>query len=197
MRLLPHPLEQATEVAEGGLDIMREQVAIQLESCEALAVHLIASVAAFKLTRRHALNAAAKLIKADARAQIGHYQAAVGEYPEWAQLADSTEDEKARLGAPPDAPLYRFGDLQKSFRSTLVNDDEVIVGSTDPVMEFHEFGTSKMPPRPVVGPAFVKNEERIQHLLAGAILEAILVGQRLGYRLSTGGEHYTEGGVEE
>jgi HK97 gp10 family phage protein len=190
-------MSTAVELAEHTLELARGHVALELESCEALAVHLVASVAAWKLARRHALNEAAKLIKVDARKQIGEYQPAVGEYPEWAELAESTEDEKARVGAPPDAPLLRFGDLKKSFRSTIVNDDEVIVGSTDPVMEFHEFGTSKMPPRPVLGPAFVKNEVKIQALMGGAILEAVLVGQRLGYRLSTGGEHYGADSAEE
>lgn len=173
---------------EQGLDMMLEgnqrRVTREFESLEAFGRHLVMAELAWRHDRKVALNEAAKLIKQDARAQIGHYQDAHGNYPAWEQLAESTEDEKARLGAPPDAPLERFGDLKKSFRSTLVGDDEVIVGSTDPVMEYHEFGTSKMPPRPVLGPALFKNIESIRNLLGFAAMDAVISGQRLGYRFS-------------
>lgn len=162
----------------------RLRVTQEFESLEAFALHLVAVELVWKAERKVALNAAAKIIKQDARKQIGHYQSQVGNYPEWAPLAESTEDEKARVGAPPDAPLFRFGDLKKSFRSTLVGDDEVIIGSTDPNMEWHEFGTSKMPPRPVLGPALFKNMEAIAALLGHAAMDTIISGQRLGYRFS-------------
>lgn len=44
-------------------------------------------------------------------------------------------------------------------------------------MEFHEFGTVKMPPRPVLDPALFNNKERIQRLLGRALVEAIVDGQ--------------------
>ena len=179
---------------ESEMDAVRGRVAMQLESLDALALHLVAAAAAWKVARRKALNDAADIVKKDARKQIGRYQPAVGIYPEWAPLAESTVDEKARLGVTPrggmddDAPLYRFGDLLRSFRSELVSDDEVVIGSTELSMAYHEFGTSKMPPRPVLGPAFVKNREQIQKLLGVAVIDAVLVGQHLGYRLSGGEE---------
>jgi HK97 gp10 family phage protein len=166
------------------LQANRARVAQEFQSLEAFALHIVMVEAAWRTQRKAALNEAAKIIKKDAREQIGEYQPAAGNYPEWAPLAESTEDEKARLGAPPDAPLYRFGDLQKSFRSTPVGHDEVIVGSTDPNMEWHEFGTNKMPPRPVLGPALFKNIEDIRALLAGAAMDTIVSGQRMGYRFS-------------
>ena len=176
------------DIGELALDQMRGRVTQEVEGLEAFALHLLAADIAWRETQKMALNKAAKLIKEDARAQIGEYQDAVGNYPAWAPLAESTEDEKARLGAPPDAPLLRFGDLQKSFRSTLVGHDELIVGSTDLNMEWHEFGTVKMPPRPVLGPALLKNMPAIQVLLGGALVEAMVSGQRLGYRFNqTGG----------
>ena len=150
-----------------------------------LAAHF--GAAAETLERRkskRALNEAAKLIKQDARKQIGHYQAAVGAYPAWAPLAESTEEAKARMGAPADAPLLREGDLKTSFRSNFEGADTVIVGSTDPVMEFHEFGTVKMPPRPVLGPALLKNIEDIQRIVGLDAVDVIVSGQRLGYRFS-------------
>jgi HK97 gp10 family phage protein len=158
---------------------------IELNSLADLAMHLAAAAVEIERNQgRRALNEAAKLIKADARAQIGHYQDEVGAYPAWAPLAESTDEDKARAGAPADAPLERDGDLKKSFRSNFEGDNAVIVGSTDPVMEYHEFSTSRMPPRPVLGPALLKNIDAIQELVGASAVDAIVNGQRLGYRFS-------------
>jgi len=184
MSTIGEPLETLTQGNEIGLRVLSQHVTQEFHSVQAFALHLLAAEAIWRTQRKHALNAAADLIKKDARAQIGEYQEAIGNYPAWAELAESTEDEKARLGAPADAPLLRYGDLQKSFRSELEGDETVIVGSTDPVMEYHEFGTSKMPPRPVLGPALLKNDERIRQILGVAMLDAIVSGQRLGYRFN-------------
>jgi HK97 gp10 family phage protein len=178
------PLGSTVDIAENLMQGPRSVVARQIEGLNNFAGVLMAMPAAIRASNRRALNAAAKIIKTDARAQIGEYQEAVGNYPAWEQLADSTEDEKARLGAPADAPLERFGDLKKSFRSTLVSSEEVIIGSTDPVMTYHELGTSKMPPRPVLGPALLKHIEEIRKLVGYSTLEAFVVGQHLGYRFS-------------
>ncbi len=183
-------IELPFEAGEQLLSLERSRVAQEFEGLEAFAAHMIALTVAMKLANRQALKDAAALIKKDASAQIGHYQDAVGAYPEWAPLAESTEEQKARLGAPADAPLERFGDLKKSFASTLEGEDSVIVGSTDPVMDYHEFGTSKMPPRPVIGPALYKNLEKIERIFAGRAVQALIAGQRLGYRFDA-----EEGGI--
>lgn len=177
-------IEDPLHLIEHGIESMHATNQREFESLEAFALHLMAAEVVWKAQRKEALAQAATLIKTDARQQIGHYQDAVGAYPEWAPLAESTEDEKARLGAPADAPLRRYGDLAKSFRSQSVGDNEMIVGSIDPNMDWHEFGTSKMPPRPVLGPALLKNIEHIEKLLGGSILSAVLSGQRMGYRFS-------------
>lgn len=164
---------------------------VELPSMLALAMELDAGATALEVREnKRALNEAAKLIKQEARKEIGVYQPQVGAYPAWEPLAESTEDEKARLGAPPDAPLLRWGDLQKSFRSDPPSATEVVVGSTDPVMEYHEFGTSKMPPRPALGPALYKSIEAIQKIIGGSGVRAIVGGQRMGYRFSA-----SEGGI--
>lgn len=148
----------------------------------ALAQHLMReSVHGELVTMKSGLAQVGGLLAADMRQQIGHYQAQVGAYPEWAPLADSTEDQKAAMGAPADAPLERFGDLKDSFHFTVTNPTELIVGSTDPVMTYHEFGTSKMPPRPVVGPALLKNIDEVKNILGCAVLNVKVAGQHLGY----------------
>ena len=173
-----HFLERSGDSLLGELE---HQSRREFDSLEAFARALIASAVAWREERRLVLRMVGKLLAQDMRSQIGHYQGAVGNYLEWAELAESTEDEKARVGAPPDAPLLRFGDLAKSFRFS-VDGEEVYVGSTDPVMEYHEFGTSKMPPRSVIGPALLKNMDTIRDLMGYAVVDAVVNGQRMGYR---------------
>ncbi len=126
---------------------------------------------------RRGLEKALVVIEKDAKAQIGHYQVEAGEFPAWAPLADSTEAEKARMGAPADAPLLRTGELLASFSHQLESDTEGVFGSTDPVLQYQEFGTATIPPRPVLGPAVFKNREKIEKLLGRAIVEGILGGE--------------------
>jgi HK97 gp10 family phage protein len=141
--------------------------------------HLIALEVGLRVIERKALGAVLQVLEDDMKAQIGEYQDAAGPYPAWAALADSTEVEKERLGYPSDAPLLREGDLEKSF-SHEQEGVEGVVGSTDPVMEYHEFGTPKMPPRPVVGPALERKRDKIEHLLGHALVEAIIGGTLQG-----------------
>lgn len=174
------------DIAAGAIRLQQGVVTQQFESLEALAVHMVATAFQWRAARRAALWEAARLIREDARAQIGHYQDAVGNYPAWEPLAESTEDEKARLGYETEAPLLREGDLRNSFRRSMDGDDAVVIGSTDPVMEYHEFGTDKMPPRPVIGPAALKKMPEIQALL-GTAIAAVIVGQRMGYEFGSAG----------
>lgn len=148
----------------------------EFDSVLLFAEHLVKLELGLKAIEHKALGHVLEILEKDMQTQIGEYQDQVGPYPEWAPLADSTEAEKARLGYPANAPLLREGDLQESFTHEQ-DGDEGIVGSTDPIMEFHEFGTIKMPPRPVVGPALERNRERVEQLLARAVVDAILGGQ--------------------
>lgn len=156
---------------------------VELASLMELAVEMAVAAEVLEVRANKAsLRQAANLVLSDARAQIGEYQPAVGAYPAWEPLAESTEEEKARIGAPADAPLERFGALKKSFRADPPTEDEITFGSTDPVMEFHEFGTVKMPPRPALGPALLKKVDAIQRTFGHNAVRAVVGGQRLGYR---------------
>jgi HK97 gp10 family phage protein len=148
----------------------------EFESVLAFAEHLVVLKHELHKHTEHGLEKALQIIQTDAEQQIGHYQEAAGRFPEWAPLADSTEAEKARLGYPADAPLLREGDLQHSF-SHEVEGNEGIVGSTDPTMVYHEFGTSKMPPRPVMGPAVFNNRNKVEKIIGRALVEAIVDGE--------------------
>jgi hypothetical protein len=164
---------------------------VELANLMELAVEMAVAAEVLEVKANKAsLRQAATLVTADARKQIGTYQPAVGAYPAWEQLAESTEEEKARIGAPENAPLYRFGELRASFRQDEPTEDSVTFGSVDPVMEYHEFGTIKMPARPALGPALLKNVDRIQQIFGLNAVRAIVGGQRLGYRFEQ-----EEGGI--
>lgn len=112
--------------------------------------------------------AATEVIAAEAamiaRGKIGYYQAAVPPFRAWAPLADSTMDEKTNAGyAPPDNPLLRTGEMRESIKhgaaSVAPNGSAVaVIGSDDPKAMMHEFGTSRMPPRPFIGAAMIEVE---------------------------------------
>lgn len=162
----------------------------EFEDLELFALHLASLELAVKREQRRGLEKALLLIENDAKAQIGHYQPEVGDFPEWAPLAESTEAEKERLGAPLGAPLLRHGGLYASFGHEVLAPDDGVVGSTDPTLLYHEFGTSKMRPRPVLGPAVVRNRERIQQILGQALVHGILGGE-----MHAGGAEYFGGEI--
>lgn len=149
----------------------------EFEDLGLFALHLVQMQHSVQVAQRRGLERALLVIENEAKGEIGHYQPAVGEFPAWAPLAPSTEAEKARLGAPLGAPLLRHGGLYASFQHEVESPEEGVVGSTDPTLVYHEFGTSKMPPRPVLGPAVVRTREKVQQILGQAIVEGILGGE--------------------
>lgn len=121
-------------------------------SLESLAFHFAAQARAIS-HQQEALEQAAQIIETEAKAMIGHYQDG------WAPLAESTERQKAQKGYPPNAPLLATGEMRDSIEHN-VNGLTAFIGTNDDKMKYHEFGTSKMPPRPVYLMAFEhkKNE---------------------------------------
>jgi hypothetical protein len=159
---------------------------MEFPSLESLAMHLTSSAVADLKNVKHGLEASALLIEITAKAEIGHYQPAVGPFQEWAPLAQSTEDEKARLGYPADAPLERTLALHDSITHE-TEEWEATIGSTDQVMEYQEFGTDKIPPRPVIGTALYRNLKEIQRLIGNAAVSGFVGGDpihpSLGYEV--------------
>ena len=80
------------------------------------------------------------------------------ENPEWPALAQSTVDEKTRLGyvgrISPTDPLYRKGDMRESIEG-VAEGFTAVVGSPDKVALWQEMGTLRptgsIPPRPFLG----------------------------------------------
>src|SRR5260370_13669326 len=135
--------------------------------------HLLRLQLGMHLIVGKAFDKALLILEKDMVQQIGEYQDAIGSYPAWAPLADSTEADKAAHGYPLNAPLERTGELRDSFTHEHEG-DEGVVGSTDPVMEYQELGTSTIPPRPVVGPAWERRHEQVEEILGRALVVAVL-----------------------
>lgn len=150
----------------------------EFNSPGAFARHLLKLAAMMPEVDRHIVQASAEEIRDTAAGMIGQYQKAVGPYPAWQELADSTEEEKARSGYSLEAPLLRTGEMQKSIEYTAER-NEAAVGSNDQNMIYHELGTEKIPPRPVLGPAGIHSRERVMKI-AGKTTLAWLSGN--GFR---------------
>lgn len=136
----------------------------------------------------HGLERIAKRIEATAKAEMGVYQDEAGPFPAWPELADSTKDERVKLGFTENDPLRRTGETAETI-SHEVEGLEAVIGSPDEKMLWFEFGTDRMPARPVLGPAAFHNKDVIR-MLVGAALVSGLVGEdrvheALGYDFKT------------
>jgi phage gpG-like protein len=136
--------------------------------------HMATRAAAMQEAQRHGEDEAGVALVTIVRDMIGT------EIREWLALADSTVEEKQRLGytgrVSATDPLYRTGELRLSI-SYRIENAGLIVGSTDPVAPFHEFGTSRTPARPFVGAAMFANGRHESDRIA-AHVAAALAGDR-------------------
>jgi hypothetical protein len=127
-----------------------------------------------KLALQKGLEKCAAAIEKSARDELGLYQGHAGDFPAWPALAPATLAAHDRLGSG-DAPMIGAGDLAGSIGHT-VQGLEAKVGSTSRVMVYQELGTSRMPPRPVLGPAAIRNRALIHDTLRRAAVEGLLHG---------------------
>lgn len=143
----------------------------------AFAAHLLAIKAGESLTLRAGLEEAAKIVEATAKEEIGRYQPAIGEFEAWPELADSTKKDRVYQGFTENDPLLRTGALRESISHipeliTMDGDSmEATIGSTSDIMVWQELGTKTIPPRPVLGPAALRNEGKIQEIIGEAAIK--------------------------
>jgi HK97 gp10 family phage protein len=102
----------------------------------------------------HAPMGAAKAIQTEAKSAIGTYKYG------WPKLSPRTVVRK-RTG---DRPLLETGKLRNSIKIK-PGHSMATVYSDDPKAGYHEKGTSKMPPRPFMGPAIHHAKEAAQKAL--------------------------------
>jgi len=132
----------------------------------------------------HALEHAAKLVEAEAKASVGTYQAQAGPFAAWEDLAESTQEERGRLGYPEDEPELRTGEMRDSIEHTvLAHAKEAEVGSDSQILEWQELGTTKMPPRSILGGAAARKADEVADVIGGRVYAALVGGQVFQRRL--------------
>lgn len=155
--------------------------------------HLFKAATSEVFAFQKGLEIASLLIQRDAKKQIGHLQPQVGTFNAWDELADTTKDEKERLGYKFNSdynPLLRTGYLRDSIEYEIdMPKLEAVIGSKYDVAAFQEFGTRTIPPRPFIGPAMFKNMDKIAQIfgecairgIAGGRIVAEDIGRIVGY----------------
>lgn len=96
-----------------------------------------------------------KEIEETAKEEIGIYQPAYGPFDAWSPLAESTKADRVRRGYSEDGPLLRSGELRDSIQSEVLR-LAAIVGTKSDIGLWQEVGTAHIPPRPFIGPAYVR-----------------------------------------
>ncbi|MDF7658314.1 hypothetical protein PUG81_04980 [Erwiniaceae bacterium L1_54_6] len=113
-------------------------------------------------------HAIVKEIEETAKEEIGVYQPAVGPFEAWAPLADSTKADRVHSGYSEDDPLLRSGELKDSIESEVIG-LAGIVGTKSEIGLWQEVGTDHMPPRPFIGPAYVRKIDPLMESIGLAI----------------------------
>lgn len=132
------------------------------------------------------LERAARIVQREAQQSVGTYQAAAGPFAAWAPLAEATREDRTRQGYPADEPELRAGGLRDGIEYTVdrqrgLSAERIAeVGSDDPVMEYQELGTSKMPPRSILGGALVRKADEVAEEIGEAYVSALLIGAGSG-----------------
>lgn len=109
-----------------------------------------------------------KEIEEAAKDEIGFYQPAVGPFEAWAPLAESTKADRVRQGYTEDDPLLRSGELKESIESEVIG-LAAIVGTKSEIGFWQEIGTENIPPRPFIGPAYVRKIDPLMESIGLAI----------------------------
>ena len=135
--------------------------------------------------QRHAIRKAAGIIEKRAKEKIGEYQDAAGDFVAWAELADSTKEDRARKGYPEDEPLLRDGTLRDSISTSVTVDGlEAAIGSALDIAVYQELGTNTIPPRSFLAGAAVEEGSAVRDAIGEIASMALIGGGVFGGRLA-------------
>jgi hypothetical protein len=137
--------------------------------------HLTVAQAMVNTTNRSALDQAARVVEREAKAIVGKYQTRAGPFAGWAELAQSTKNDRVRQGFSENEPGLRSGEMRDSI-GRAVGRNEAVVGSNNEKLVRFELGTSKQQPRSVLGIAAVHKGPEVARILGQGVVKH-LVGQ--------------------
>jgi len=109
-----------------------------------------------------------KEIEETAKEEIGVYQPAFGPFDAWSPLAEATKADRVRQGYSEDEPLLRSGSLRDSIQSEVMG-LAAIVGTKSEIGLWQELGTNRIPPRPFIGPAYVRKIDPLMEVIGVVI----------------------------
>lgn len=142
-------------------------------SLERFAAHLLTRVVEMDHAAHEGLTKAAKIVEKEAKAEIGHYQDAAGPFPAWAELADSTKEDRASKGYPDNDPLLREGTMRDSIGHE-VSHHEAVVGSNSDIAVYQELGTQHIPPRSFLGGAAARKSHEVGEILGHEAVKGLI-----------------------
>ncbi len=148
---------------------------MKFDSLGGFAAHLLTVKADLKLAEEVCVEKACRMIEKEAKTAIGTYR------HDWTPLKPETVARKARG----DTPLLETGELRDSIEHVVGREGKEVVGyvgTNDPRAKYHEFGTSKMPARPFLSAAAMRQEDKIHAMIVRTIAATF----------DRGGPHYRE-----
>lgn len=148
----------------------------EFSSLTSFITHFSAIALALHEEEHHMLKKAAVLVENTAKEKLGHYQPAVGGFPAWAELADSTKKERLEQGYTENDPLLRSGALRDSI-SHEIEGNVAAIGSTSDYAIDQEAGTNRIPPRPFLAPALIENINEVKAIIGEGTI-SVLLGNR-------------------
>jgi len=122
----------------------------EFSSFGAFATHLAGIAAHDAAVDHEMMERIAVSVEKKAKEKIGEYQEQAGQFVAWAELAESTKEDRARQGYSENDPGLRSGEMRDSIEH-MSSITEAHVGSNDDNMVYFELGTVKQPPRSVLG----------------------------------------------
>jgi hypothetical protein len=145
-------------------------------SIEGFAKHVGGLAAGMPVLEEEILGHIGAVVAAAAKEKIGDYQEAAGPFEAWSPLAESTKEDRIRKGFSEDDPGLRSGAMRDSIEYVVLP-GEVQIGSNDDDLLWFELGTTKQPPRSVLGAAAFEQAPALLEY-SGVTMEAYLAGTK-------------------
>jgi HK97 gp10 family phage protein len=140
-----------------------------MKTVSPLALAAIFAGAAKEMQSKHeTMDKVGEVIKKTAKQAIGDPRNGF----QWPPLKPETIARKASGNTP----LLETGELRDSIGHTVISHDHVAIGSTDPKAIFHEFGTSRIPPRPFLWTAWEHEQREVEKIVGDAVFAKLTKG---------------------
>lgn len=126
-----------------------------------------------RVATQRSLEAGAEILEGEAIDIIGTYQrSGLGPFAAWEELAQSTKEQRARLGYSDNDPGLRSGAMRDSITHR-VGIGEAVIGSNDQHLVWFELGTVHQSPRSVLGIAGYRKAPEVATLIGKQVARAV------------------------